>query len=133
MPLPAPLAGSRQAPSRGSPRAVPAGGPFTPWPGRPPSARLAAVVAPAPAAEAVAGAHGVPWYRSLAELLEQDRPDGVVLATPNRLHVQGGLACVAAGVPTLVEKPIADTVQAATRLVEAAEAAGGPPLAGHHP
>jgi predicted dehydrogenase len=96
------------------------------------SARLAAVVAPAPAADAVARAHRVPWYRSLAELLERDRPDGVVLATPNRLHVEGGLACVAAGVPTLVEKPVADTVEAATRLVEAAEGAGVPLLVGHH-
>ena len=96
------------------------------------SARLAAVVDPAPAADAVADEHGVPRYRSLVELLERDRPDGVVLATPNRLHVDGGLACVAAGLPTLVEKPIADTVEAATRLVEAAEAAGVPLLVGHH-
>ena len=97
-----------------------------------PSTHLAAVVDPAPAADAVAGQHGVPRYRSLAELFEQDRPDGVVLATPNQLHVEGGLACVAAGVPTLVEKPVGDTVEAATRLVEAAEAAGVPLLTGHH-
>jgi predicted dehydrogenase len=95
-------------------------------------AGLAAVVDPDPAADAVAEQHGVPRCRSLAELLERDRPDGVVLATPNRLHVDGGLECVAAGVPTLVEKPIADTVEAATRLVEAAEAAGVPLLVGHH-
>ena len=96
------------------------------------STRLAAVVDPAPAADAVAGQHGVPRYRSLAELFERDRPDGVVLATPNQLHVDGGLECVAAGVPTLVEKPVGDTVEAATRLVEAAEAAGVPLLTGHH-
>ncbi len=95
------------------------------------SARLAAVAGPAPA-DAVADEHGVPRYRSLAELLERDRPDGVVLATPNRLHVEGGLECVAAGVPVLVEKPLADTVEDATRLVEAAEAAGVPLLVGHH-
>ena len=97
-----------------------------------PATRLAAVVAPHADADAVAAAHGVPRYRSLAELLERDRPDGVVLATPNRLHVDGGLECVAAGVPTLVEKPVGDTVAAATRLVEAAEAAGVPLLVGHH-
>ncbi|HLL36358.1 MAG TPA: Gfo/Idh/MocA family oxidoreductase, partial [Streptomyces sp.] len=97
-----------------------------------PSTHLAAVVDPAPAADAVAGQHGVPRYRSLAELFERNRPDGVVLATPNQLHVEGGLACVAAGVPTLVEKPVGDTVEAATRLVEAAEAAGVPLLTGHH-
>jgi predicted dehydrogenase len=39
---------------------------------------------------------------------------------------------VAAGVPVLVEKPVGDTVEGATRLVEAAEAAGVPLLTGHH-
>jgi predicted dehydrogenase len=96
------------------------------------STRLVAVVDPDPATDAVADAHGIPRFRSLAELLERDRPDGVVLATPNRLHVDGGLECVAAGVPVLVEKPIGDTVEAATRLVGAAEAAGVPLLVGHH-
>jgi predicted dehydrogenase len=96
------------------------------------SARLAAIVDPTPAAQEVADSHGVPRYGSLAELFAAEKPDGVVLATPNRLHVDGGLECVAAGVPTLVEKPIGDTVEGATRLVEAAEAAGVPLLTGHH-
>lgn len=39
---------------------------------------------------------------------------------------------MAAGVPILVEKPIGETVDDATRLVEAAEAAGVPLLTGHH-
>ena len=34
--------------------------------------------------------------------------------------------------PVIVEKPIGDTVEAATRLVEAGEAAGVPVLTGHH-
>jgi len=46
--------------------------------------------------------------------------------------VDGGLECVAAGVPAIVEKPIGDTVEGAIRLVEAAEAAGVPLLTGHH-
>jgi predicted dehydrogenase len=94
------------------------------------SAELAAVVDPAvPAADIAAG---VPLYRTLDELFAAGRPDGVILATPNRLHVEGGLACVAAGVPVLVEKPLADTVAAGARLVAAAEAAGVPLLTGHH-
>jgi predicted dehydrogenase len=96
------------------------------------SARLAAVVDPSPAAREVADRFGVPLHGSLAELFEGDAPDGVILATPNRLHVDGGLECVAAGAPVLVEKPIGDTVEGATRLVEAAEAAGVPLLTGHH-
>jgi len=96
-----------------------------------PVAELAAVVDPAPRAAELA-AKDVPSYPSLSALFAAGRPDGVILATPNRLHVEGGLECVAAGVPVLVEKPLGDTVDGATRLVEAAEAAGVPLLTGHH-
>jgi len=95
-------------------------------------AQLASIVDPGPAAAEVAEKFGVPLYRSLAELFETDKSDGVILATPNQLHVQGGLECVAAGVPVIVEKPIGDSVEGATRLVEAAEAARVPLLTGHH-
>jgi predicted dehydrogenase len=97
-----------------------------------PDAELAAVVDPAPAGAEAARRFGVALHRSLAELFAADRPDGVILATPNRLHVEGGLECVAAGVPVIVEKPVGDTVAGATRLVEAGERAGVPVLTGHH-
>lgn len=93
---------------------------------------LSAVVDPAPGAADYARALGVPLHRSLSELLAKDRPDGVVLATPNQLHVEQALECIAASVPTLVEKPIAHTIAAGTRLCEAAEAAAVPVLVGHH-
>jgi predicted dehydrogenase len=96
------------------------------------SAELAGIVDPLPAAHAVADAFGVPRYGSLAELFQADKPDGVILATPNQLHVDGGLECVAARVPVIVEKPIGDTVEGAARLVDTAEAAGVPVLTGHH-
>ncbi len=96
------------------------------------AAELAAVVDPGPAGPELAEKYGVRCYRSLAELFAADRPDGIILATPNRLHVEGGLECVAAGVPVIVEKPIGDTVAGATRLVAAGEAAGVPVLTGHH-
>ncbi len=68
----------------------------------------------------------------LADLFADDKPDGIILATPNQMHVDGGLECVAAGVPVIVEKPIGDNVTSATRLVEAGEMAGVPVLTGHH-
>jgi predicted dehydrogenase len=94
--------------------------------------RLCAVVDPAPTARAYAQVHGVPWFETLEALLEADRPDGVVIATPNALHVSAGLACVAAGVPALIEKPLADTLESALLLSRAAEAAAVPILVGHH-
>lgn len=95
-------------------------------------AAVHSIVEPGPDGPVLAGAYGVPLHASLAALFAGDRPDGVIVATPIRLHVEGGLECVAAGVPVIVEKPIADTVENATRLVEAAERAGVPVLTGHH-
>jgi predicted dehydrogenase len=96
------------------------------------SATLASVVDPGPAGPEPAQRYGVPLYSSLAELFATDKPDGIILATPNRMHVAGGLECVAAGVPVLVEKPIGDNLISATKLVEAGEKAGVSVLTGHH-
>ncbi|MDR1708717.1 MAG: Gfo/Idh/MocA family oxidoreductase, partial [Candidatus Accumulibacter sp.] len=60
------------------------------------------------------------------------RPDAAIIAAPNVEHAPAGIACAGRGIPMLVEKPIADTVEAARRLVEAAERAGVPLLVGHH-
>lgn len=95
-------------------------------------ARLCAVVDPAPAARDLAAKSKSAWYPDLPAMLRACRPDGVIVATPNRLHVENGRACVAAGIPALIEKPLADDVVAATGLVEAAERAGVPLLTGHH-
>ena len=97
-----------------------------------PEASLTAIVDPMPAAEALALSHGVAWYPNLDAMLRQTRPEGVIIATPNQMHVENGLACVAAGIPALVEKPLADDVAEAERLVHAAEAAGVALLTGHH-
>jgi predicted dehydrogenase len=88
-----------------------------------PSATLASIVDPGRSGPELAATFDVPLYRTLTDLFDRDKPDGVILATPNGAHVHGGLECVAAGVPVLVEKPIGDTVEAATRLVEAGERA----------
>lgn len=93
---------------------------------------LAAVVDPLPAGESLAREHGVGWFTDMAAMIAADRPDGVIIATPNTLHVPQGLEAVAAGLPALVEKPLAETAAAALQLVEAAEAAGVPLLVGHH-
>ena len=94
---------------------------------------LAAVADPSEAVgRPVAEKHGVPWLSSLDNLIARDDVDGIVLATPNQVHVEGGLACIAAGKPVLVEKPLATDLAEARRLVEAAEAAGVVLMAGHH-
>jgi len=92
---------------------------------------LVAIVDPAPGASDLAAKLGVPLIASLPDLLKQ-RPDGVILASPNRLHVEQGIACVAAGVPTLIEKPLADAVENGERLCQAADRARVKLLTGHH-
>ena len=93
---------------------------------------LSAIVDPSPAAADLAARAGVPLYASLAEMLAKDRPDGVVLATPNQLHVPHALLCLDAGLPMLLEKPIAPTLAEAEILVKAAAAGKAPILIGHH-
>ena len=93
---------------------------------------LSAVVDPSPAAQAVAERAGVPLYPSIEALLATNRPDGLVLATPNALHVPQALQCIAVGLPVLLEKPIATTVAEGLRLVEVVEKTGSPVLIGHH-
>lgn len=94
--------------------------------------QLSAVVDPSAAARALAEQAGVPLYASLAELFAKDRPDGVVLATPNQLHVPHALECIDAGVPCLLEKPIAPTVAEAQLLVKRVQDKGAKVLIGHH-
>ncbi|MDI2035595.1 Gfo/Idh/MocA family protein [Paenarthrobacter nitroguajacolicus] len=95
-------------------------------------AKLSAVVDPFPAAAGIAAEAGVAYYRTLDELFLSEKPDAVVLATPNALHVNGALHCLEVRVPVLVEKPIAQTVEEAQRLVDAEDSAGVPVLIGHH-
>lgn len=97
-----------------------------------PVAKLSAVIDPSPAGQALARDHGTKWFPDFAAMMTAHRPDGVIIATPNQIHVTNGLESITAGIPALVEKPIADDVASATMLVEAAEAAGVPLLVGHH-
>jgi predicted dehydrogenase len=96
------------------------------------SADLSAIVDVSPAAAALASRLKVPLHGSLADLFKRDRPDGLVLATPNRLHVEQGMQCVKARVPVLIEKPLAHSEEGALRLCEASEASGVAVLVGHH-
>jgi predicted dehydrogenase len=93
---------------------------------------LSSIVDPTPAARELAVALKVDWFPSFQDLLSEDRPEGIVVATPNQLHVANGMDCIAAGIPALIEKPLAVDVVAAQALVEASERAGVPLLTGHH-
>ncbi|MEO9874923.1 MAG: Gfo/Idh/MocA family oxidoreductase [Anderseniella sp.] len=96
------------------------------------AATVSAIVDPDPAAKKLAADTGCDWYASIDDMLDSCPPDGVVIATPNQMHVDNGLACVRAGVPVLVEKPIAHNAASATQLVDEAASLKVPVLVGHH-
>jgi len=93
---------------------------------------LSAVVDPSPSAQALADKAGVPLYTSLEAMLEKDRPDGIVLATPNQFHVSHALLCMSANLPMLLEKPVAPSVAEGRALARQAEEHDARILIGHH-
>ncbi|MEM1276801.1 MAG: Gfo/Idh/MocA family oxidoreductase [Pseudomonadota bacterium] len=95
-------------------------------------AQLAAIADPAAEAQVFAKSMGVPCYPTLSALLTGIRPDGILIATPNQHHRADALTAIAAGLPVLIEKPIADTLGAAEEIVAAAARADTPVLIGHH-
>lgn len=100
--------------------------------GRSAIARLSAIVDPFPAAKAIADEQGVPFFTDYREMLDKMRPDGVIIASPNAAHAETAIACMEAGIPALVEKPIADTLASARQMVEVSQRTGVPILVGHH-
>lgn len=97
-----------------------------------PGVLLAAVVDPDSAACRQAEADGHASHASLEACLEAGHVDGVILATPNALHVRQAQACVEAGCPVLIEKPIATHAGEAEGLITLAAKRGVPILVGHH-
>lgn len=97
-----------------------------------PGVELHSIIDPSDAGRDQADRIGASWHGSLSGALERDRPDGIVLATPNQVHVENALECVVAGVPALIEKPLATDLEAGHDLVVAGETAGVALLVGHH-
>lgn len=97
-----------------------------------PEAQLAGIVDAAPVVADQAKLLGVAWTPDLETMLRQVNPDGVVIALPNQLHFEACRAAIRAGVATLLEKPVCDTVEEALQLAIEAENLDVPVLVGHH-
>lgn len=85
-----------------------------------------------PASSALADELGVPAFTDHRQLLDSGLADAVIVANPNTLHVPTALDTVAAGIPTLLEKPVATSLDEAVQLMTAVERTGTPVLVGHH-
>ena len=99
-----------------------------------PRVRLCAVVDPALAAKAVAVANGVPLFDNLTDFfsLSGIKPHGVILATPNSVHVRGAFECLQHFTPALIERPLAHNFDDVVALRAALQFRAVPILVGHH-
>jgi len=97
-----------------------------------PRVKLVAVVEPEGSASRAAVDPSVAVFADIAQMLEDTRPDGVIIASPTTLHIVHARQCVASGVPTLMEKPISDDLAAAQELTREAIQTNVDLLVGHH-
>jgi predicted dehydrogenase len=80
-------------------------------------------------AEEIAAAHGT---RALFEAAHVDgQVDAVTIAVPTEAHARIALPFLDAGIPVLVEKPIARSVDEADAMISAASSRGVPLAVGH--
>jgi UDP-N-acetylglucosamine 3-dehydrogenase len=73
---------------------------------------------------------GVPLVPNVESLIAL-KPDYVVVACPTAFHESVALALAEAGIPALIEKPLAHDIPAAKRVVEAFESRGLVAAVGH--
>lgn len=89
------------------------------------------IVDPSDAAKELCDQRSITRYQSTEALLDQ-APEGVVAAIPNQLHLPIGKIHLERGIPVLMEKPLADTVEDAAVLARLSAMYETPMLVAHH-
>jgi predicted dehydrogenase len=95
-------------------------------------AQAAGIVDPDPTPLEAARAAGLPAWPTLAEALDAARFEGAVVASPPQEHPDQTIACLRAGMPVLVEKPLALSLEAAARVAQESAATGVPVTVGQN-
>ena len=62
----------------------------------------------------------VPLYKNIKILLAKDKPDAVIIATPNVLHETDTVRFLKSKIPVLLEKPISDNIKSAKKIISSA-------------
>jgi predicted dehydrogenase len=70
-------------------------------------------------------------YTDYKEMIREERPDGVIVCVNGRMHPQIVITCLQMGMPVLVEKPPALTVEDAERMRDASKSSGLPVMIAH--
>lgn len=82
-------------------------------------------------AGAVAALRGGRAFADAAAMFAEMRLDGVIIASPERVHADHARLAAAAGVAMLIEKPVAPDVAGIDAIRDVAATAGIPVMAGH--
>ena len=85
-----------------------------------------------PSRKAVADRFGVPFHTSVEALIEARKPAGAIIATPTSHHASVAEMCAERSVHVLIEKPIADTMEGARRIIETTRNCSTRVLVGYH-
>ena len=97
-----------------------------------PEAELVAIADAFEGARATAEAAGVPFFTDPAQMMDEVKPEAVIIATPNDLHLGVAREAVKRNIVPLVEKPISNDLEDAQAFAAEAETAGVPVLVGQH-
>ena len=71
-------------------------------------------------------------FADYRQLLDEARPEAVIIASPNQLHAETGIECARRGIHILIEKPVTDTLETAAALIAEVRKSGIKSLVGHH-
>jgi len=71
-------------------------------------------------------------FADYRKLLDEARPQAVIIASPNQLHAETGIECARRGIHILIEKPVTDTLRTAAALIAEIRKGGIKSLVGHH-
>jgi predicted dehydrogenase len=74
----------------------------------------------------------VTLFKDTKELLAQNKPDAVIIATPNQLHEEHTLRFLKKKIPVLLEKPISDNIKSAKKIINSSKKNKTPLLIGYH-
>lgn len=94
--------------------------------------QLVAIADPVPEVAQYAQTLGVPYFSDHKVMLDEIQPDGVIIASPNKLHIPMAYDALERDIPTLIEKPIADDLQLAKKFAADARAKNAKILVGQH-
>lgn len=71
------------------------------------------------------------YYNDYKEMLDAESIDAISGAVPTSLHKEIAIFCINKGIPLLIEKPIADSVEAAREIIETSKRRNIPICVGH--